>query len=152
MSWMCLEHERLIRDINGLIQNVSFVLLCFISTDAKHDQAKSWSHPWERREKVGGAWTTSMLLSLSISLHVAVSFVCESKGRWMGVNWNQFPLSDTINGVAQGGQEGGSRRPLVTDPAAQACQEFATWNLPCDNDKPTAFRTHLLLCAYTDTS
>lgn len=152
MSWMCLEHERLIRDINGLIQNVSFVLLCFISTDAKHDQAKSWSHPWERREKVGGAWTTSRLLSLSISLHVAVSFVCESKGRWMGVNWNQFPLSDTINGVAQGGQEGGSRRPLVTDPAVQACQEFATWNLPCDNDKPTAFRTHLLLCAHTDTS
>lgn len=53
--------------------------------------------------------------------------------RWMGVNWNQFPLSDTINGVAcgkvwRGG--GGGRGPLVTDPAAQACLEFATWNWP----------------------
>lgn len=105
-------------------------------------RCKAWSDPWERREKVGGDWTTSRLLSPSISLHVAVSFVCQSKGRWMGVNWNQFPLSDTINGVARTRQKGGGHRPLVTDPAAQACQEFATWNLPCDNNKPTSFSVH----------
>lgn len=29
------------------------------------------------------------------------------RGRWMGVNWNQFLLSETINGVAQTGQGGG---------------------------------------------
>lgn len=68
---------------------------------------KAWSHPWERTEMVGGDWTTSRLLSPSISLHVAVSFVCQSKGRWMRVNWNQFPLSDTINGVARRRRGGG---------------------------------------------
>lgn len=67
----------------------------------KHDQTHGRG---ERR--LAGTGTTSRLLSPSISLHVAVSFVCQSKGCWMGVNWNQFPLSDTINGVARIGQKG----------------------------------------------
>lgn len=152
-SALCgVKRDRRLWSITQNLQNHSLALSCFISTDAKRDQAKAWSHPWERREEVGGDWTTSRLLSPSISLHVAVSFVCQSKGRWMRVNWNQFPLSDTINGVARTGQEGGGRGPLVTDPAAQACQEFATWNLPCDNNKPTPFQTHLLFCTHMDTS
>lgn len=133
------------------LQTPSFEAACFISTDAKRDQAKAWSDPWESGERAGGDWTTSRLLSPSISLHVAVSFVCQSKGRWMGVNWNQFPLSDTINGVAQEGgwglgRGGSSILWLLILPCKHA------WNLPpgiclSDNNKPTSF-----LCAHTDTS
>lgn len=161
---MWLEHESLIRDSKKseqLINNWSVKCPLRQTKSSKpflggflfyHHRCKAWSDPWERREMVGEDWTTSRLLSPSISLHVAVSFVCQSKGCWMGVNWNQFPLSDTINGVARTGQKGGCSGPLVTDPAAQACQEFATWNLPCDNNKPTPFQTHLLFCTHMDTS
>lgn len=97
------------------------------------------------REVDRGDWTTSRLLSTSISLHVAVSFVYQSKGCWIGVNWNQFLLSDTINGVAQTGQRGAYCRLLVTDPAAQTCLEFAIWNLACDNNKPTSFSVYTWL-------
>lgn len=97
-------------------------------------RCRSWSS-WSLIRPMGeegagrGAWTTSRLLTSSISLHVAVSFVCQSKTHWMGVNWNQFPLSDTINGDAWSVQEGGARGSVVTDPDAQACQELTTWNL-----------------------
>lgn len=79
---------------------IGFLFLALMRSMIKPGQDHTMG---ERTEEDDGDWTTSTLLSLCISLHVAVSFVCKSKSRWMGVNWNQFLLSDTINGVAQTG-------------------------------------------------
>lgn len=69
------------------------------------------------------------------------------RGRWMGVNWNQFLLSQTINGVAQTGAEGG--RPRA----------FGYWS--CRTNMPGMYHlesalgqsmSHLRLCTHMDTS
>lgn len=59
---------------------------------------------------------------------------------WGSIETNSFCRTQLMGLPRLGG--GGHRGALVTDPAAQTCQECTTWNLPCDNPCPTSSSEH----------
>lgn len=60
---------------------------------------------------------------------------------WGSIETNSFCRTQLM-GLPRLGRGGGHSGSLVTDPAAQTCQECTTWNLPCDNPCPTSSSEH----------
>lgn len=125
----------------------------FISTGAKHDQAKARSHPRGKgqRKMMGTGPPPGCSALALVSTWLCPLSASQRAAEWGSIETNSFCRTQLM-GLPRPGRKGGCRGPLVTDPAAQACQEFATWNLPYDNNKPTPSQAHLLFCTHMDTS
>lgn len=106
----------------------------------RHDK----THGRGKRRPVGPGPPPGCSAPALVSTWLCPLSASQRAAEWGSIETNSLCRTQLMGLPGLGGRGGGCRS-VVTDPGAQACWEFATWNLSSDNNKPTAFQSHLLL-------
>lgn len=102
------------------------------------------THGRGKRRPVGPGPPPGCSTPALVSTWLCLLSASQRPAEWGSIETNSLCRTQLMGLPGLDGRGGSGCRSVVTDPGAQACREFATWNLSPDNNNPTAFHIQLL--------